>query len=149
MRKPYIIGLMWKATLPLIRSKASNRVRRAIFLSSLLATIRNISDPNQELINKLNSVFHVAKDPLSMSVPMMVHGFIWTDITDSSVVCDVNGCPVRVEDIDNRTFLAEDLIKVARYFIDRMPVWLRYGSDDEMSLDVQKLVTQMPNLRAA
>lgn len=152
MRKPFFQGVLWSAALPLIKLKAAPSLRRMIFLSSLYATIQGVRNPERELVDKLNRVLQITtKDPSAMCAPMMVHEFIWTNVNDHNIVLSQERHAVHVDELGlgSQKFKTEELVRIARYFIDRMPSWLRYDADNVMLDDVQRLVTALPALKAA
>lgn len=122
------------------------RGRRMLYVSSILALIKELRKPEDETIRLLNEAFHLAGHDDSVKMSMIVNSAVWVDLQETSVV------------VDDRTYALSDLDKVpvdervakaiGVFFYQHCPAWLRYGSMTLMVEDIAKLIQKMNQLRA-
>lgn len=125
----------------LAETKFPNRFKRLIYISSVLAVIKQIKEPDQFLVDKLNSIFNIAKYSDAIFFPMYIKSFIWENILTSNVI-EINGKSLFITEIastGHNPYSDEECVAMASYFSKLAPKWLRYGSENLMVHDVTTL----------
>lgn len=117
-----------------------DKVKRMIFMSSLAAYLRDIDQPEDEVLQKLNSVLRLSSDYRAMRFPIVFHSYIWASfdtctITDKGIACESHTL---------KGFRLVGLTKpqariVADKIIAYIPDWLRYASKNQTRKDVYRL----------
>lgn len=117
-----------------------DKVKRMIFVSSLAAYLRDIDQPEDEVLQKLNSVLKLSSDYRAMRFPIVFHSYIWDSfdtgtITDKGIACESDTL---------KGFRLVGLSKpqariVTDKIIDYIPDWLRYASKNQTRNDVYRL----------
>jgi hypothetical protein len=130
-----------------IRSYMPKRVKRLVFVSSILGLIQENKDPDLELVQKLNGILQVAKTPEGFLLPMYIHGYIWKNQA-------VDAIPFRNSIFPLRTIMGfkltdEEYTLIGKYFNKAIPDCLRYGSEDLLVSDVTNLLKQVQIVQAA
>lgn len=119
------------------------RFKRLIYISSILAIVKQIREPDQFLINKINDVFKIARYPDAMIFPMYIKSLIWFDLTEETFI-QINNRKIQITELDCQCFDNHDCEAIGQYFNRTAPSWIRYGSERLMVDDV---VTLMRHLR--
>lgn len=117
-----------------------NTVKRMIFMSSLAAYLRDIDQPEDEVLRKLNSVLRLSSDYRAMRFPIVFHSYIW----DSFDTCTITDKGIACNSDTLKGFRLVGLSKpqariVADKIIDYIPDWLRYASKNQTRKDVYRL----------
>lgn len=115
--------------------------KKFIFISSILALIKSIKDPDDELIAKLNEIFKIVEYPNALILPMYIKNFIWKDI-DKGVI-NLNGSNIHITDLPNLKLTEDETTIVSSFFIDKTPDWLKYASRKTMIDDVTTLINDL------
>jgi hypothetical protein len=119
------------------------RFKRLIYISSIFAIVKQIREPDQILVNKLNSVFKIARYPDAMIFPMYIKSLIWFGLNEQSFI-QINDRKIQITELDCECFDNNDCEAIAQYFNKTAPSWIHYGSERLMVHDV---VTLMKHLR--
>lgn len=122
------------------------RVRRLIFISSILGLIKEAKDPDQYLVEKLNKILQVGYNN-AWALPMQVKSLIWKHL-DSNII-EINGRSIALSDLRKVELDEKDQAVVGDWFVKRAPKWLKYGSEDLMRFDIATLIGQLQQLKAA
>ena len=126
--------------------KLSRRLKRLIYISSILGVIKQIKDPDMQLITKLNDIFRVARYPDAYIFPMYIKSMIWKSAATRSII--VNDKVVPVSGLKCHGLSNEEREDIGVYFAANAPEWLRYGSNAVMVSDVSLLLKQIDLLGA-
>lgn len=118
------------------------RFKRLIYISSIIAIIKQIREPDHILIAKLNDIFKIARYPDAMIFPMYIKSFIWRDLKADNII-NINGKCVLVSDIECNCISETDYEAIAKYFNSIAPGWLKYGSEKLMIYDVVLLMKHL------
>lgn len=113
------------------------KIKRMIFLSSLLAYIQGTKSPDQHLVQKLNHLLKLSNNDKSAMVPPLLNEKIWGGIVS------------RTEPLGRSGLVLSDLSEIKDYkvftyqsrfisdrIIRRTPNWLRYGSNKQIKEDL-------------
>lgn len=127
-----------KLTSWLLNRVLPDPIKRMIFLSSLAAYIRNLDEPDKELLQKLNEILLLSSNAEALRLPMEIHSKIWGKFDTNRLRCDGINCS------NMRDFKLEGLPKsqmriVANRLIDYMPSWLKYHSREGIRQDIYRL----------
>ena len=130
-----------KAVVKSITPPLPRRIKRLLTIASIVGVLKHSSIPDEALIRKLNSVFHLDYKSAWL-LPMRAHGLIWkfkdTDSISvgdqkSVLICNLGYC-----------HLAEfEISDVVDYFYKLTPKWLRYGSEQLMRRDIHSAITSL------
>lgn len=123
------------------RTKTPRKVKRLIYLSTILGMLQNQKDPDIELVKKLNEIFQVARDPNAYLFPMHIRSMIWKGHCGSTIKL-VRGV-VPITEIKNLNLTDTDATDIGVYFAEHSPEWIRYGSNDLLISDVKKMLQQL------
>lgn len=131
--------------------KVPKRFKRIVFISSIMGIIEQSRDANMELVNKVNEIFQLAKDPKTFMLPVHFNSVIWTDITADSVLGEDSEhrevCKICLKDINDRILSHEECEAIGRHFAKNVPDWLKYGSFELMVSDVIRLLREMASFK--
>lgn len=131
--------------------KVPKRFKRIVFISSIMGMIEQSRDANMELVNKVNEIFQLAKDPKTFLLPVHFNSVIWTDITaDSPLGGDPEAnevCRICLRDINDRILSHDECEAIGRHFAKNVPDWLKYGSFELMVSDVIRLVREIASFK--
>ena len=116
------------------------RVKRMMFVTTITGLMRQITDPNEELIARLNDVFKAVHYQGTISATMRVKAIIWRKINPT---VELNGRSVTIAGMDKMVLTDEETEQVASYFASNVPSWMRYGSRELMIHDVKEVMHQM------
>lgn len=113
--------------------------KRMIFLTSLTAFIKDSKNPDDLVLEKLNELFSLSKDPNVLRGPMMLHPRIWdafsmTDLRDKGITCTT------LSKLEPQTMSMSQFRILANHLIRYAPEWLRYDSATNMRNDIYKLL---------
>lgn len=130
----------------LIEQKLPRRVKRLIYISSILGLIQQVKEPDMRLVDKINRVFKVANSPEAYRFPVYIKGVIWRGMCADITVGDkkVTICSLKDTVLDQ-----EEQLRVGNYFALQAPDWLKYGSMDLMVQDVLVLIGQLKKHQSA
>ena len=131
---PYIRRYFYKS----LYKKVPKRIKRLIFVASILALVDGTKEINKTLASKLNLILQVAYNVEAMYFPMAVKSIIWKSVIKNPLVT-IAGNTYNIKDLNDIRVLDPDLSNVSAFLIDRMPAWLVYGSRDLMHRDIQVL----------
>ena len=124
------------------------RIKRVIYVSSILALIEQINNPDDALLAKLNEILDLGKYPASAGLPMFcAKSLIWVNCETYTV--ELHGKTIPITELAKEPRQEEDNMIVGRYFSNIVPKWLKYGSDDLMTRDISLLLANLGRLQAA
>jgi hypothetical protein len=120
------------------------RFKRLIYISSILAIVKEIKEPEQSevLVNKLNDVFKIAKYPQAMMYSMYIKSMVWRDLSNEDAIL-LNEQRVLISQLQSKCLNESDCLAVGKYFNDKAPEWLKYGSERLMVNDVVILMQHL------
>lgn len=124
-----------------------NRVKRLIFISSLIAYIQGTEKPDAVLACKINRLLSLAHNETAIYTPTMIMDRIWPNIIarDEPIghtgvaLCDL----CEIEDYQVNPSQARS---ISNQIIGHMPAALRYGSNRQMKSDLITLIMNIPKL---
>lgn len=119
----------------------SQRMKRLVFISSIVGLIYKVKNPDLKMIYKLNSVLHLAHSPEAMQLPYRVKSVIWRD--KDLTTLGQNGKAIHIEDIQTFDLCKEDIDRLSNQVVGQTPAWLRYSCPEEMCKDLKALFTQI------
>lgn len=119
----------------------NEHMRRVIFIASLHAQIKDIRQPDKDVLEKLGNVMSLSlKYKEAPELAMYVSGRIWKKPV--SISCHTGIC-FHIEDLKDIGMInlnAEQMRIIADQILKVIPDWLRYGSNRMMKKDVMKLL---------
>ncbi len=118
--------------------KIPKRVKRLIFVSSVLGLLDMDKKITNELIMKINALLRVAHNSDAMYFPIAVKSFIWKKIINNPVL-DIDGVQYKITDISTIKNIDSHFDSLAKFLLESMPEWLVYGSSSLMEYDIQVL----------
>lgn len=139
VKKGGIISNYFKRVLT---DKLPRRVKRLIYVSSIMGLIQQVKQPDMSLVNKLNDVFKIAKCPDAFIFPMYIKSIIWRDVSFVAKLSET-GKAISIGDVVHQELTPRDCKAIGEHFLANVPSWLRYGSDALMISDVVTLVSQL------
>jgi hypothetical protein len=127
-----------------------NRVKRLIFLSSLIAYIQGTEKPDTALAGKINRLLSLAHRETSIYTPSLIKDKIWPNIIARDTPIGQTGVALcdlcEIEDYRVNTYQARS---ISNQIIGHMPQALRYGSNRQMKSDLVTLLMNIPKLQHA
>ena len=129
----------------LLKKKLSYRLKRMIFLSSVLGLVENIQHPDNELLSKLNSVLKLAHDKQALKFPIMIHSWIWRRQKDNVIYLD--GRAVPISELVNLHEGDVDFDQIAAYLFNAAPDWVVYSKFPTVSEDLRKLFDEVKEMK--
>lgn len=112
------------------------RMKRLIFVSSFIAHLRNTTDPDRDLLSKINKLLSLSNRDEALLLPIHLHQHIWSKVFLKEVFQEKS---INFDDISQIAsfkfhkpqirILSEEIIKV-------IPSWLMYGSRNQVKNDL-------------
>lgn len=131
-----VSGLFQASFSGLLGGILSERMKRLVFLASFSARMKNqASTPfDHETVHKLNQLMTLCSTEEAIQFPVILNKVIWRGRTVFEIVADQ-------QILSSYPFDKERLQQLASRVLEAMPKWLRYGTDDTIRGDVEKLLT--------
>ncbi len=127
-----------------ILNKLPDKTKKWIFLSSVLAVLRNVNDASLNndaiLVKKLEEIFNITATPQACIYAMRIKHLIWKSIENKIVL---NNKEVELSELHNKKLSEREINELVSYIKNLVPSWLKYNNDEDMSNDVKLLVRQM------
>lgn len=101
--------------------------------------MQNVTNPDNEMVEKINELFSLTRNPDAMKLPIQMNAKIWSAFDEAVLErarvkdCDLSGIS------ETKVSIAQLRI-VANQLIDTVPSWLIYGSREAMRQDIYKLL---------
>lgn len=121
----------------------SAKVKRLIFISSIVGLAYPLREPDNLTVEKLNKVFSLVRDPHALELPIYVKSVIWRDC-DLRVMAQ-NGQSICPASLIYGKVSDEDTQKLVRHVVDQTPWWLRYKTVSDMHTDMHRLIRYIQN----
>lgn len=124
-----------------------SKTKRLIFISTILAAIKDINEPDEKLIHRLNNLLNIADRDKAMVLPMYFGIKFWNKKLPYGIT--INSLPNKhftLKDIDNKNLTLAQLRIVGNTVIHNTPDWLRYGSRRSMRTDLLSLFSLLPKI---
>jgi len=125
----------------------SRRVKRLIYISSIMGLLEQVKDPDMQVVGKLNEIFKIAKHPEAFTFPMYIKSFIWKDVGNMAVQVDEQ-TSLAIPQILSCDLSTRECTAIGEHFAKRAPAWLKYASLELMVEDVVRLVHQLKSFHA-
>lgn len=120
-------------------SVLSPSAKRMIFLSSLAAHLKNVNNPDRDLLEKLNELMSLSKDSSALRLPMLMQARIW-DSFDVSEIKQLNAPVKTLAEVPGSRLSMAQLRILSIRIIRHIPKCLHYDSTEMMRQDIFKLV---------
>jgi hypothetical protein len=121
----------------------TKNIKRAIFVAALLAYTKNLEDPDVEILNRLNNLFDLARDPKAVLLPMMTKNIIWDTLDKEEAVFCINNKVVTFKNCDYDSYSESERSLISEHILSNTPEWLIYGPKDTMMSDIVKLLQHL------
>jgi hypothetical protein len=130
----------------LIGKVLPDRMKRIIFVSSLVAHINDCKNPDKELLSKINTLLTLSGERGALVLPMKMHSQIWDKVELIEVFTSKNIPIDDIHQIAEYKFVKNQARLVSEELVKRTPRWLRYASNTQMRSDLIKVFNNMENL---
>lgn len=130
----------------LIGKMLPDHMKRAIFVSTFVAHIKDCKNPDKELMNKINTLLNLTQDDITLFAPMKMHSRIWDKVELKEIFIGKN---IQIDDIHQIAeykFIKNQVRLVSEELVKKTPRWLRYSSNTQMRSDLMKIFNNMENL---
>lgn len=115
------------------------KIKRAIFVSTIAGLVRQVTKPDEDLVNRLNRVLKLT-NPQAAALSMQAKSVIWRRLRDD---VQLHGRSVSIHDVDKQNLNDSDMQTMAEHFSRNVPAWLKYGSADLMTRDALTVLDQL------
>jgi hypothetical protein len=139
-------GLFSRSFTALLENKLPRKVKRLIYVSSILGLMQQVRDPDMTLVTKLNETFKLAEYPDAFAFPMYIKSVIWKDALFDQV-CIHTDRNVAIGELINEDLNNRDCTAIGEYFAQQAPAWLKYGSLEVMVNDIVVLIKQLKQFK--
>jgi hypothetical protein len=129
--------------------KLPRRIKKLIYVSSLLAYLKDLDDSNIEVIRKLNNIFHIAAFPDTLKLPIRWKSTIWQDLNTEEVLYIHNGQSITFKQISEVILSDSDRSNIASRLFELTPNWLKYGQSDSMKKDLENILLHLKDFQKA
>lgn len=119
--------------------------KRILFLSSLAAHMNNVSNPDRELMEKLNELMSLSKDTGALRLPMLLHGKMW-DTLDISELKQLDTPIKSLTEVPGAKLKMAQVRILAARIIRHIPKCLHYDSKEAMRNDIYRLMKHSQEL---
>ena len=124
-----------------------NRIKRMIFLSSLMAYIQGTRNPDEEIVGKFNQLLNLSSSTRSSMVPPLMNQRIWTGIVPRTEPVGNTGITLsNLAEVKDYKLFSHQARKVSDNIIKRTPYWLKYGSNKQIREDLVKLLVNVNHI---
>jgi hypothetical protein len=131
---PFIRRFFYKS----LYTNVPRRIKRLIFIASILALIDGNSEINKYLATKLNNILQIAYNDEALYFPMAIKSIIWKSIIKNPLL-EISGKVYNILNISEIRTNDPYLNNTSNFLISNMPAWLVYGSVDMMHHDIEVL----------
>lgn len=115
-----------------------SRMKRLIYLSSLIATLRNTDSLDISAANKINNVLKLSSTGTNaLMLPVSLSRSIWAN----KIVIDGSVDKIK-SNIDDKDAVLNSIYRI----IDLTPKWIRYGRREDMVKDLLSVFCRDNNL---
>lgn len=124
------------------------KIKRLVYVSSILALIDDIKAPSNEITRKLNVVLGLGSNDSSIALPMYIHSFIWSTVIKEHRE-EFDKFRLSIKSNQESGYPTTNSYKeVISFFCNNAPEWLRYGSAELLSQDLKTMFNIMPMLNS-
>lgn len=118
--------------------------KRLIFLSTLFAGIKEVSEPNKETLERLNKIFNLCDVQEAIALPICLGNNMWNKRLPDGLYLMHRPQPVlHLCDIDDDMCNDAEMRIIATTIISVTPAWLLYDSKRAMREDIVTLFKSM------
>lgn len=138
-----------RATIGVLNTLLPDRIKRMIFISSLAAHIKEVSNPDKVLIGKLNKLLELSSSDGALKLPMSAHQRIWHNLEPNTIYASTrqSDSPLTsLSELQSHRLPPQQLRIVSEQIIKFTPDWLRYGSNRQIRSDLMRLFSNMGEL---
>lgn len=118
----------------LLKSWLSNRIKRIIYVGSILGVVAGEKHSNVAFMEKVNMFLKLAKRSSALMFPAYIGNFIWRNLQSQKVHLgdkDLSIGEMQIADIP-----AQDYLTLGELFSKSAPEWLQYAPVEKMASDV-------------
>ena len=123
------------------------RLKRLMFMGSVLGVLTQNKKPNAALLYPLNAVLKAAPDASGFQFPIFMYKYLWKETLKEQLILSDVVYPVselKIEQYDDM-----DIWRVAVFFAKRSRPFMQYGSLQMMATDIHDLITVIRNMPCA
>ena len=136
-------GFIYNQLSVLFNKLFSRRMKRLVFISSIVGLVYKVKDPDIKVISKLNAILDLANSPQAMELPYRVKSVIWKD-KDLNIQGH-DGKAIHIEDVKTFEMDSKDIDNLSTQVVSQTPWWLKYSSTEVMCSDLKTLFKQIRN----
>jgi hypothetical protein len=115
------------------------KTKRLVYISTLVAGIKNIKEPDEFLVKRLNKALHLCDIDEAILLPMWFGKNYWAKKLSKGIF--LGQLPkLHLSDLDNKVLSFAEMRVVANEIIKHTPEWLDYGSKRILRGDIIKLL---------
>lgn len=126
------------------------RLKRLIFLSSMIAYIQGTEKPDKALAGKINQLLSLAHRDNAMNTPSAIKDHIWPNIIPRDEPIGRTGIALcDLCEIEDYQVNATQARFISNRIISGMPEALKYGSNRQIKSDLVTILVNIPKLHHA
>ena len=115
------------------------KTKRLIYLSTLVAGIKNTKEPDESLVKRINKALHLSDIDEAILLPMWVGKNYWGKKLSKGIF--LGHLPkLHISDLDNKILSFAEMRVVANEIIKHTPDWMDYGSKRILRGDIIRLL---------
>lgn len=122
------------------------KTKRLIFLSSVVASIENVTNPDKELLSKLNELLCLSHEKEAINLPMYVHGILWKNEIKSIKCPSCFDGIGSVCDVKEMQLTKPQIRALSNVIINKTPPWMIYGTRKEIRDDLSIVFQNLKNI---
>lgn len=114
-----------------------HKTKRLFFIASLIASIKNIKDPDDNILVLINQKFDLSDSREALALPVWVGVKLWFGRVPKNLCLQCNdGIPlINLADLDGKRLTPGEMRVAANSVINCAPNWIKYGSRRTMRND--------------
>ena len=128
----------------LLCEKLPSRIKRLIFLSSIMGVVERVDTPDQEMLSKLNTVLKLAHKNDALLFPMYIHSWLWKNCQVKDCI-NIDGRQVQITSLTHTLIPQSSFGTIAEYLISKAPKWIIYDSTQAIAKDLQLMFDSFSN----
>ena len=118
------------------------RIRRLVFIASVVGYLHDTVNVPDALIEKLNRLLDLAHDPNAIRFPIVIHNVIWRNLNEISLAEHGIVASSLKEYIKNLK-TEEEIAQLTELLIENAPCWTLYEKPEVIERDLKVLLQAM------
>lgn len=118
------------------------RIRRLVFIASVVGYLHDTVNVPDALIEKLNRLLNLAHDPNAIRFPIVIHNVIWRNLKEISLA-EHGIVASSLKEYIKSLKTEEEIAQLAELLVENAPCWTLYEKPEVIERDLKVLLQAM------